>query len=318
MLVVDYDGPAAGLEECGGGLLAESGGALALHWHGLSGIVDIHEFLVRSLPRHTVVQVDAGDDVDVRLARLQAKRFPLIDLHTHLKGITLDQSLGHSLRTGINLGIAPNCGLVWQGLPGVTANSFISDDAGLEAFRASMEGQPVFLGMQGEGREWASLFSAGAMRRYDYVFSDCLTFDDPGGRRIRLWLPDEVRVDDPEFFMDWYVDKIVGVIRHEPLEIFANPTFLPECLAGQYDGLWTAARMDRVIEALMHKGIPLEINARFRVPSAAFIRRAKQAGLRFTFGTNNVDANLGRLLYCLDMIDSCDLTAEDIFIPSRI
>jgi hypothetical protein len=42
---------------------------------------------------------------------------------------------------------------------------------------------------------------------------------------------------------------------------------------------------------------------------------AKKAGVRFAFGTNNTDRNLGRLEYCLDMVTQCGLTADDMFVP---
>jgi hypothetical protein len=61
----------------------------------------------------------------------------------------------------------------------------------------------------------------------------------------------------------------------------------------------------------------VEINARNRVPSPTFIKRAKRAGVKFTFGTNNSGGNLGRLEYCLDMIQECGLTPSDMFLPDR-
>jgi histidinol phosphatase-like PHP family hydrolase len=74
--------------------------------------------------------------------------------------------------------------------------------------------------------------------------------------------------------------------------------------------------MDRVIAALVRNRIALEINDRRRIPSAAFIKRAKAAGVKFTFGTNNGGPeDLGRLEYCLEMIRECALTPDDIWIP---
>ena len=35
-----------------------------------------------------------------------------------------------------------------------------------------------------------------------------------------------------------------------------------------------------------------------------------------TFGTNNVDANFGKLEYCIEAIEECGITAEDIWFPS--
>jgi histidinol phosphatase-like PHP family hydrolase len=42
---------------------------------------------------------------------------------------------------------------------------------------------------------------------------------------------------------------------------------------------------------------------------------AKNAGVKFTFGTNNTGKELGRLEYCLKMIEECCLTPDDIFMP---
>jgi len=44
-------------------------------------------------------------------------------------------------------------------------------------------------------------------------------------------------------------------------------------------------------------------------------KMAKEAGIKFTFGTNNTGRELGRLEYCLRMIEECGLTPDDIFIP---
>jgi hypothetical protein len=48
---------------------------------------------------------------------------------------------------------------------------------------------------------------------------------------------------------------------------------------------------------------------------AAFIQRAKSAGVKFSFGTNNGDPNLGRMEYALEMVKQCGLTWQDIFMP---
>jgi histidinol phosphatase-like PHP family hydrolase len=74
--------------------------------------------------------------------------------------------------------------------------------------------------------------------------------------------------------------------------------------------------MDRVIKALKSNDVALEINARFKLPGIAFIKRAKGAGVKFSFGTNNGSNNdLGRLEYCLKAIKEAGLTADDMFLP---
>jgi len=71
-----------------------------------------------------------------------------------------------------------------------------------------------------------------------------------------------------------------------------------------------------VIAALIEGEVALEINNRFRIPSEAFIKRAKEAGVKFTFGTNNGGADdLGRMEYAIEMIEACGLEASDMWIP---
>ena len=104
----------------------------------------------------------------------------------------MEEALALSQKNGINYGIAPNCGL---GFP-------ITNDAGIEDFLLSMKGQPVFLGMQAEGREWVNLFSKEAIAKFDYVFTDAMTFTDDNGKRMRLWIEEEVgEIMDKERFM---------------------------------------------------------------------------------------------------------------------
>jgi histidinol phosphatase-like PHP family hydrolase len=109
----------------------------------------------------------------------------------------------------------------------------------------------------------------------------------------------------------------VKVVTTEPVDIHVNPTFLPAEIADKYDALWTDARIDRVVQALAESGVALEINNRFKIPSAKIIKKAKEAGVRFTFGTNNGGANdLGRMDYAIEMIQECGLTPQDMWIPA--
>jgi hypothetical protein len=237
---------------------------------------------------------------------LAKNNFPVLDLHSHLKGgLTLDELLAWSRKTGIGYGVAVNCGLGFA----------VTNDAGVEAFLATVRGQPVFAGMQAEGREWVNLFTPATLAKFDYVFTDSMTWTDDHGRRMRLWIKDEVEVGDPQEFMETLVRRIEGIFDHEPIDIYVNPTYLPDVLAADYDRLWTEARMDRVVAAAKRNGIAIEINSRFKLPGQAFIRRAKAAGLKFTLGTNNGERDLGRLEYSLQMIRECGLGWEDMWMP---
>ena len=248
----------------------------------------------------------ASDAIDQRIARLQAAGFPLIDFHIHLKGgLTAEQAVANSRTTGIFYGIAANCGLKFP----------ITDDRGIEAYVAKMAEAPAFVGMQAEGREWPTLFSKQAIARFDYIFTDAMTIVDHRGRRARLWMPDEVDIPDKQAFMELLVRTIVDILDNEPIDIYVNPTYLPVVIAKEYDELWTPERLQKVIDAAARNGVAIEISNKLRLPKADFIKRAKRAGIKFTFGTNNVDGNLGRNEYGLDMIDACGLTWQDMWLP---
>ena len=249
----------------------------------------------------------AGRDSSGQTVASGEDDFPMVDYHVHLKpGLTVDDAKAWADAHGMDYGIAGACGL---GTP-------IRDDAGLLEFLASMKGQGVYVGMQVEGREWVEMFSPEVMAQFDYVISDAMTWRDDKGRRMRLWLPFQVYVDDPQDFMDSLVDRTVWILENEPIDIYVNPTFLPDIIAGRYDELWTEARMDRVINAAVKNDVAIEINARRRIPSPTFLKRAKRAGATFAFGTNNGSKDdLGNLEYCRETIVECGLTPEDLFVP---
>jgi hypothetical protein len=232
-----------------------------------------------------------------------------VDYHVHPKGgLTVEDALRRSRESGIYYGLAINGGL-GQPAPG---------DAGAEAFLRELEGKPVYKAFQAEGREWVGLFSKATLEKFDYVFTDSMTWSDDAGRRMRLWIPEEVgTITDPQRFMDMLVDRTVGIVTREPIDIYVNSTFLPDQLSAQYDALWTPARMKRVVDALAASGVAMEINNRRRIPSAAFIRLAKQSGVKFACGTNNAGADdLGRNEYCAEMIRACDLRPEHFWTPA--
>ncbi len=140
-----------------------------------------------------------------------------------------------------------------------------------------MKGQPAFVAMQAEGREWVTMFSKQTRAKFDYVFTDGMTWSNPAGKRMRLWIPEEVEIGpDEQAFMDLLVSKIVGILETEPIDIYVNATFLPAAIAPRYDALWTEERMTRVIDAAVKNGVAIEIGARYKIPSEAFLRLAKE------------------------------------------
>lgn len=232
--------------------------------------------------------------------------FEVTDYHAHLKGgLTIDELIAHGDSFGIKYGVAINCGM---GFP-------VDNDSLLSLVYHEMRAYPVLIAMQAEGREWVTMVSRDSAELFDYIFTDAMTFYDRNGRRTRLWIPEEVYIDDKDTFMDDYISRIESILDTENIDIYVNPTFLPEKLLTSYDALWTDTRIDRMIDALKRNQIAMEINTRYKIPSEKIIKKAKAAGVLFTLGTNNGDANMGYLAYGIDMINACDLKPSDFWRP---
>ena len=286
-----------------------SSGTFALQCHDPKSKAFYKNIMVKPLPDDASDAVTAPvvDDLYKQMIELGADNFPLIDLHGHLKGgLGIDELTAYGRKYGITYGAVVNCG---KGFP-------IDNDKGILNFLEEMKGKPAFLGLQVEGREWVNLISKEAAAQFDYIFTDSMTWTDDKGRRMRIWMPDETFVDDKQQFMDMLVSRAVGILNNEPINIYVNPTYLPDSIAKEYDQLWTEERMMKVINAAAKHNIAIEINSRFKLPSATFIKLAKKAGCKFTLGTNNGGKDdLGRLEYSLQMVKECGLTAKDMFVP---
>jgi hypothetical protein len=287
-----------------------SDGTFALQAHDPRSTVSFRNIRARRLPDDVQATQPAPvvDNTYRELLRLSGANFPVVDYHTHLKeALTLDDVLRRWHEQGIYAGIAVNGGLSFPA----------NNDAALEPFLSDLRGKPVFVAFQAEGREWVNLFSREALEQFDYIFTDSMTWTDDEGRRMRLWIDREVgTIPDAQQFMETLVNRTVGILNNEPIDIYVNPTFLPSQLAARYDELWSADRMQKVVSALRTSGVAMEINNRYRIPSAAFIKRAREAGVKFTCGTNNTGAqDLGRMEYCIEMIRQCGLTWQDMWVP---
>ncbi len=286
-------------------------GTFALQCHDPGSVVFYKNIKVKPLADDLPTSGTPPQDLEFekQILDLAAQNFPLIDLHTHLKGgITEEEALAIARTYGFTYGVAWNCGLKM---------GFESDEE-LNNFLESYNPSPfVWTAMQAEGREWLDLFSKENRDKFDYVFTDAMTWTNDNGKRMRLWIKEETEIGDPQNFMDQLVDRIENVLT-EPIDIYVNPTFLPDELNDRYDELWTEARMDRVINALVENQVAFEINNRRKIPSAPFIQRAKAAGVKFTFGTNNGGADdFGRMDYAIEMIGECGLTPQDMWVPGK-
>jgi hypothetical protein len=170
------------------------------------------------------------DEMGQRLLRLRLQGFPLVDFHTSLEPI--DKILTRSRQTGLGAGVVVLCG------PGSICT--LGDDKSAEQFLKAMHDEPVFVGMHGTVNNWQRRFSPEMIARFDYVMADAAVFTDrlQGGFKFND-LGQVKEIPDPQRFMDELVKTIEGILDHEPIDIFANATYLPAAIAKDYDKLWT-------------------------------------------------------------------------------
>lgn len=282
---------------------------------GKQGIVKFRNLQITPLDENACNENDTLPDIDEQndnIIRLQQQNFPVIDYHVHLKGgLTKEMAHAMSMNYGINYGVAPNAG---EGGVG----RMLANDQEVYEYYEEVKSLPFFCGVQGEGRKWTATFSQEALGTFDYLFTDAMTIMDHKNRNSRIYRAEEVHYDGvtKEQYMEQIVDQTVKILTNEPADIFANPTYIPEDMQADYDQYWTDERINRVLDVMKEHSIALEINPRYMIPSLKIIRMAKERGLKFVFGTNNVDANYGKLEYCIEAIKECGITIDDLWFPS--
>jgi len=234
--------------------------------------------------------------------------FPVADYHVHLsEHLSIEQAVALGKERGIQVGILEHPG------PGYPINT----DADLQHYIDTLRKYPVRVGLQPVYPGWSKAFSKSLLDQLDYVLMDALTLPKPDGAWLAIWQIDTM-VDDGEAFMTRYLQFIEQVLTTEPIDIFGWPTFLPVPIARQYTQLWTPQRMQRIIDLAQARKIAIEINELAHVPDEAFITRAKQAGLKFTFGTDSRTPQAAtHFYYCYQMVQKCGLTEADMFVIKK-
>lgn len=245
--------------------------------------------------------------------------FPLVDFHVHLDNSTIDKVLELSSERarisdrntgGVKFGIVEHAGTKENKYPVV-----LSNDEELSAYLKMLEGKPVYKGVQAEYNDWMGCFSKGVLDQLDFVLTDTMTFPGKDGRRMKLWEKDS-DIGEPKDFMDRYVDWHLDILSCGRVDILANVSWLPAPLSADYDAWWTEPRMRKVIDAALKKNIAIEISSSFKLPKMPFLRMAKDAGIKFSFGSNGRYPNMGKLDHSILMAKELGLKSSDMFDPA--
>jgi hypothetical protein len=230
--------------------------------------------------------------------------YPLIDYHVHLtEQFTIEMAVKLSGELNVKFGIVEHPG----------PHTGIQTDADLKRYVENLRKYPVYIGLQPMFRNWSDAFSKDALKQLDFVLMDADTVPLGNNAYLEIWRHNNY-IDDIPTFMILYMDHIVNILMYEPISIFARPTYLPVNFGRYYDELWTEDRVQRIIQLAKERNIAFEISTPMHVPKKEIIIAAKNAGLKFTFGTNARNFDAGKLHYGLKMVEECGLSRNDMLI----
>lgn len=248
------------------------------------------------------------NDVNRMLASECARRgITIVDYHLHLRGgMTPEKANERQSAWIVRSSAMDNHGREWETRSNEQLSAFAAKS------RAVNPSIPV--GVQVNDRDWFRQIDAATRAKLDYVLADSMIMGKRAdGRDCRLWEPQDI--PDAEKWMGRYVAHNLQILG-EPISILANPTYLPVEIAGDYDKLWTEARMRAVIAKAVERGIAIEIQAESPYPRPKFLKLAKEMGAKFSFGTNNFNDRPKDLSRWLDAITWLDLKGDDVWTPA--
>jgi histidinol phosphatase-like PHP family hydrolase len=243
------------------------------------------------------------------------------DLHCHTTFSDGLLSLEEVVRTAAGLGVQVG---IADHVSTTNAERFVATLPAVERYLDAIEAAPVF--RSGEfcwcDTLWRELPDE-VMGRFDYRVGSNHGFWLPDGSQASPWwqrLPPEW-ASRPGELMDIMVANLCDLVRTMPVQIVAHSTFAPSALFDLEDDVeawWTEEREDRYVEALAASTVALEISNRYRLPHDRLLRKARQAGVRFSLGSDGHTARqVARLDWAAETARRVGVTERDMFVPER-
>lgn len=240
------------------------------------------------------------------------------DLHAHTTMSDGDLPLARvaelSRERGVVIGIADHVS---------TRNTerFVATEAAVRRYVAALEGAPVLRSAEFCWCDtlWQEL-PGELMGRFDYRIGSNHGFRLPDGTTASPWWQTLPAPWDrePGRLMDLLVANLCDMVRTMPVQVAAHSTLTPPALLALDDALawWTAEREDRYVEAVVESGVALEISNRYRLPHDRLLRKAREAGARFSLGSDgHTEKQVGRLEWAVETARRVGITDADLFVP---
>lgn len=243
------------------------------------------------------------------------------DLHAHTTfsdgDLPLEEVVRVAAARGVRIGVADHVS---------TRNPerFVAGVEGVERYLDALDGAAVFRSCEfcWQDEMWRTL-PPEILARFDYRIGSNHGFRLPDGILASPWwqrLPSSWE-GEPERVMDALVDNLCELVRTMPVQIVAHSTLLPPALlALQDDALawWTAEREDRFVEAVVASGVAMEISNRYRLPHDRVLRKVREAGGRFSLGSDGHNlAQMAQLGWAADTARRVGITEREMFVAER-
>jgi histidinol phosphatase-like PHP family hydrolase len=159
------------------------------------------------------------------------------------------------------------------------------------------------------------------MDRFDYRIGSNHGFWLPDGSTASPWwetLP-EPWSREPQRLMEIMAANLCDMVRAMPIHIAAHSTFMPSAftaLEPDVHAWWTEEREDRYVDALRESGVALEISNRYRLPHDRLLRKAKEAGVRFSLGSDgHAEKQVAALGWAAETAHRIGITDDELFVP---
>lgn len=227
----------------------------------------------------------------------------IADLHTHSVfsdgRLSPREVLQIASEKGYRVGLADHCG------PG---NFQLDSQDRFERYLAAIQDLPVYRAVELDlGREIP--VSPEELKRCHYLIGGVhsagpVDFFDP-----------QVTEIDLARLLDEMLEIIARQSQRYSFDILAHPGLLP-CNFREQKGAITDGWRMKLVELALKCNLAIELSSRWLVPDLKLATMAKEAGLKFSLGSDGHGADkMCRLDYSLELAGKLELTDRDLFWP---
>ena len=227
----------------------------------------------------------------------------IADLHTHTTfsdgRLSPREVLQIASDKGYLVGLADHCG------PG---NFQLDSDARFEGYLSAIENLPAYKAVELDlGREIP--VSREKLKRCHYLIGGVHSVGT-----VDFFDKSVTRAD-----LGHLLQEMLGIIETKSkdycFDILAHPGLLPCNFREQTDAITEGWRI-KLVELALKCNLAIELSSRWLVPDLKLAAMAKEAGLKFSLGSDGHGADkMCRLDYSLELAGKLDLTDRDLFWP---